>query len=290
MDQPDLVPLWDRPPDFLPLHPTPGAYRWRYAVVHRELARVSKTLDKAASERRVALLANPALNDAATVDGLHAGIQMLLPGESAAAHRHTPSALRIGIEGADTVTEVDEAQLSLGPLDVVLNPSGTWHGHAERAGVGAVWLDIVDLPLVAALGGVHFEPSRRDQQGNLLDPPAIPTTLRYGWPEARDRLSRQEPSRGVRTLPYGGGSVLPTLAVTAYALEAGSTLQLPARTAGAVVLIGDGAFESPDGPCERFDVIALRSWTPYTLTATSTDGVVLVTDTSPALRALGLYR
>ncbi len=281
-------------------------HRWRYATVRSELSRVSSELDKASSERRVALLTFPGLTQTSATDGLHAGIQMLLAGESAAAHRHSPAALRVGLEATDTITFVNDQEVPLGPLDVVLNPSGTWHGHTERGGTGAVWLDVVDLPLVNALGGVLFEPSRAHQTGDLLDPASIPPVSAFRWFDAERALFDAEAVAGVRSHSYGGGSVLPTLAVTAYALEPDAELRLPARTGGAIVLAAKGRFEASGQAAEQtravdeFDVIALRSWTPLTLRATdkvdiepggrSTGGIVMVIDTTPALRSLGLYR
>jgi gentisate 1,2-dioxygenase len=287
---PDLVPLWDRPPEFLPLRPPGGSYRWRYQTVRSELLRVADSLDKADGERRVALLANPALTGAAATDGLHAGIQLLRGGESAAAHRHTPSALRVGLEGSGIVTTVGDTELPLEPLDVVLNPSGTWHGHVDRGGDGGVWLDVVDLPLVAGVGGVLFEPTRQHRTGSLLDPPSVPPTVRYPWEDMEAELAAQETTGGVRQLRYGGGTVMPTMAVTSYAFEAGATLQLPARTASAIVIVGRGRLSTTDAALDTYDVTALRSWTPYALTSHADDSIALVIDTSPALRALGLYR
>ncbi len=290
-ESPDLVPLWDRPPDFLPLRPVGGAHRWRYATVRHELLEVSESLAKEASERRVALLAHPGLTDGMAAEGLYAGIQLLMAGESAAAHRHTPAALRVGLESTEIVTTVDDEEVLLDPLDVVLNPSGTWHGHTERGGTQAVWLDIVDLPIVAALGGVLFEPHGQPWAGSLLDPPlGVPSTLRFPWSEAESQLNLTEAVDGVRTHQYGDGSVLPTLAVTAYAVDEGATLRLPARTTGGVLLVGRGCFEFEDNELEPFDVVALRSWTPASLTSRGESGIVMIIDTSPVTKRLGLYR
>lgn len=293
---PDLVPLWNRPPEFLPLRPPGSAHRWSFGEVRAELERVGRDLDPTQSERRVALLAHPDLSDAMATDGLHAGIQMLLPGERAAAHRHTPAALRVGLLAEDTYTFVDDQDLRLGPLDVVLNPSGTWHGHEDRADSGAFWLDVVDLPIPTALGGVLFEPTAAHRTGDLLDPPSVPDALVFPWAEQRERLHAGAPVRGVRTLRYGSGEVMPTLAVTAHALDADAVLDLPRRTGGAIVLVGDGSClaASDDGGgfdrrLDRFDIVALRAWTGLRLTATE-DSIVLVVDTSPALAKLGLHR
>lgn len=286
----DLTPLWNRPPGFLPLRPPGGSHQWSYASVRDELTRVSSEIDKSGSERRVALLANPDLTGEAAVEGLHAGIQMLLGNESAAPHRHTPSALRIGIEATDLVTFVDDAELQLDPLDVVLNPSGTWHGHIERDGAGATWLDIVDLPLVAALGAVLFEPTRAHEVPGLLDPPSVPPMCRYAWSDVEAALDRASCHDGVSTHLYGDGAVLPTLAVTAYRAERGARVEIPRRTCGAVVLAARGTFSTEMQPIEQHDIVALRSWTPFSATSSADGAVLMVVDTAPALRALGLYR
>ncbi len=303
--RPDLVPLWDRPPSFLPRQPTASARIWRYADVRAELFRTAASLPREAAERRVALLADPTLTGAAATDGLHAGIQLLLGGESAAAHRHSPSALRIGLEGGDIVTTVDDVEHELGPLDVVLNPSGTWHGHADRGSDGGLWLDVVDLPLVAALGGVFFEPSVSDRAGSVLDPPSVPPTIRFGWGEVTAALDRRADVDGVRRLDIGGEAVSPTMAVSVHGVEAGATLDLPPRTAGAIALVGRGQFDF-EGPVDtadqatdgavagryldRHDVVSVRSWSRCSFRSRSDDGIVFVIDTSPVLRALGLYR
>ncbi|MDG2113396.1 MAG: cupin domain-containing protein, partial [Actinomycetota bacterium] len=219
----DLVSLWDRPPEFLPRRPPGGAHCWQYLAVRRELSEVSEKLGKEAAERRVALLAHPGLTNAMATEGLHVGVQMLLAGESAAPHRHTPAALRVGLEAGEIITTVDDEDVRIDPLDVVLNPSGTWHGHQDRGGSGGVWLDVVDLPLVSALGGVLFEPTAEAAPAGLLDPPMRPpSTVRFAWSNTEEQLCTSESVHGVRTHLYGNGSVLPTLAVTAYAVDEGA--------------------------------------------------------------------
>ena len=60
------------------------------------------------AQRRVMMLENPGLSGQATITGsLFAGLQFILPGEIAPAHRHTQSALRFIIEGHDAYTAVD---------------------------------------------------------------------------------------------------------------------------------------------------------------------------------------
>src|SRR5262249_48831426 len=52
------------------------------------------------AERRVLVLENPGLRGQARITtSLYAGVQMVLPGEVAGAHRHSQSALRFILEG-----------------------------------------------------------------------------------------------------------------------------------------------------------------------------------------------
>lgn len=284
----DLVPLWDRPPAFLPRRPPGGIHRWELDRVRCELESAAADVTRSGAERRVALLTHPDLPPGVGTDGLNVGIQLLLAGESAAPHRHTPAALRVGLVG-EAVTTVDGEDHPLTPLDVVLNPAGTWHGHRSEGEGPALWLDVVDLPIVAALGGVLFEPSVEESDGSLLDPgPDTPSTIRYPWADVEARLASTDPVNGVRALGYGPDEVLPTLAVTAHSVDDGAALTLPARTGGTVILGARGRFAGTVA-VEALDVVTLRSWTPLDLTAIGAS-ILITVDTGPGLRRLGLDR
>ena len=74
---------------------------------------------------------NPA-GDYATSRTIVAAYQMIMPGEKARSHRHTPNALRLIIDaepGAYTI--VNGERLSMMPGDVVLTPNWCWHGHGN---------------------------------------------------------------------------------------------------------------------------------------------------------------
>lgn len=301
----DVVPLWTRPDAAMPERPVGGSHHWRFATVRAELERLADESPTDPPDRRVAMLVHPGLDGGASTDGLNSGIQMLRPGESAPEHRHTPTALRIGLVGDDVSTTVDGVECPLRPLDVVLNPSGTWHGHSDRAD-GGWWLDIVDLPIVRTMGGVLFESARSATPDHALDPPSIPDRVRYAWSDQARQLVDRRATDGVRTIRYGSPGpnsvhlVVPTLAISAHAIDAGASLTLPRRTGGAIVLAAAGrlrvdASPAADREVAPFDVIALRSWTTCRLTCTEPDptvgaAVVMIVDTSPALAALGLYR
>ena len=84
--------------------------------------------------------------------------QMILPGERARSHRHSPNALRLVLEaGGDVYTVVDGARLDMGAGDVVLTPGWCWHGHANDGDAPAYWVDFLDVPLVHLLEPMFLE-------------------------------------------------------------------------------------------------------------------------------------
>ena len=74
-------------------------YLWRWGVIRPELMRSGELVSAAEAERRVLMLLNPGLpGKVATTHTLYAGLQLILPGEVARTHRHTPNALRFVME------------------------------------------------------------------------------------------------------------------------------------------------------------------------------------------------
>jgi len=75
-------------------------------------------------ERRALQLFNPGLAGRwATTNNLIAAVQILLSGEVARAHRHTPTAIRFIIEGTGAYTAVDGERVYMAPGDLILTPS-----------------------------------------------------------------------------------------------------------------------------------------------------------------------
>ena len=106
---------------------------WRYRDGHDALERAGRLIDTELAERRNLIMANPidgnTYNTSAT---LVAAYQMLLPGEHARSHRHTPNALRLIVESdAGAYTIVNGEKIDMLPGDVVLTPSWMWHGHGN---------------------------------------------------------------------------------------------------------------------------------------------------------------
>ena len=92
-------------------------------------------------ERRALQLFNPGLAGRwATTNNLIAAVQILLPGEVARAHRHTPTAIRFIIEGTGAYTAVDGERVYMAPGDLILTPSWAWHDHGNETSERCSWL------------------------------------------------------------------------------------------------------------------------------------------------------
>ena len=93
-----LQPLWTQETDLMPASPNPAAvpWLWRWDTL-RPLAEEAGRLITVArgGDRRVLSLSNPGLDGLPFASPtLWAAVQYLNAGESAPAHRHTPSAIR----------------------------------------------------------------------------------------------------------------------------------------------------------------------------------------------------
>lgn len=97
---------------------------------------------------------NPGLGGKwAATSTLWAGVQILLPGETAPVHRHSPAAIRFIIrrKGADTTVQGDQS--FIGPGDLVLTPPWTWHDHGnDGAEADAVLFSVQNTPILQTLG------------------------------------------------------------------------------------------------------------------------------------------
>ena len=98
-----MAPLWESLHQLVPPQPSPKYQpaSWDYDAVRPFLMESGTLITAKEAVRRVLILENPAMPGSACITPtLYAGLQLILPGEVAPAHRHTPSALRVIGEGA----------------------------------------------------------------------------------------------------------------------------------------------------------------------------------------------
>ena len=133
--------------------------QWKYAAVHRALEAAGALIDVQLAERRNLILRNAIEdNEWATCRTLVCAYQMILPGETAPSHRHTSNALRVIIDAKGSYSIVDGMKMPMESGDVVLTPSGHWHGHGHEGDEPAYWLDCLDVPLTYLLEPMYFQP------------------------------------------------------------------------------------------------------------------------------------
>jgi Gentisate 1,2-dioxygenase len=80
---------------------------------------------------------------------------MVLPGETAPAHRHMAYAVRLILESDKGFTSVAGHKIYLEPGDLVLTPSWQWHYHGNDGVKPTFWIDCLDIPL-HVFGRINF--------------------------------------------------------------------------------------------------------------------------------------
>jgi gentisate 1,2-dioxygenase len=317
--------LWELASE-MTAHPEPKAipYLWPSALIDA-MVRESSELVPIGEERRALQLFNPGLGGRwSTTNTMIAAVQVILPGEVARAHRHTPTAIRFIMEGEGAYTAVDGDRVYMAPGDLILTPSWAWHDHGNEADKPVVWMDGLDVPLVQALNAMFFQfygdnqvAASKPRNGSVqlhghvaLRPtwvrerPRSSPLLLYSWERTSQSLSAlldvaADPYDGVAleyTHPQTGGCLLPTMACWIQMLRPGERLKAHRHTGSAVYYVVQGTGETIiDG--RRFawakgDILALPSWALHEhANRSATDPAVLFSiQDRPVLEALGLYR
>src|SRR6266478_4320455 len=161
---------------------------WSYAQAKGALDAAGRLINTELAERRNLIMQNPAGGSYATSRTIVAAYQMIMPGEKARSHRHTPNALRLIIDadpGAYTI--VNGERLSMMPGDVVLTPNWCWHGHGNDSRANAYWLDVLDVPLVHLLEPMFFEPHPDEFEKETVV--ANASSMHFSWTDTERRLA-----------------------------------------------------------------------------------------------------
>ena len=153
----DMAPLWEVLKNVVTKEPKTRCRPqiWKFADVKRLMLEAGDVISADEAERRVLVLENPALHGECRItNSLFAGIQLILPGEVAPAHRHVASAIRFVLDGDGAYTAVEGEKANMSPGDFILTPNWAPHDHGNLSGKPMLWLDVLDMPTVN-----HFETS-----------------------------------------------------------------------------------------------------------------------------------
>ena len=199
-----LSPLWTtrlvppEPKDQVKAKP----YLWDYDTVVRPILMESGPLITAKeANRRVLTLENPGLDGSHRIlESLYAGLQLILPGEVAPAHRHSPSALRFIIEGEGAYTAVSGEKSYMHRGDFIITPSMTWHDHGHEGSGPVVWMDGLDIPMLGLYGPMFFDNYGDDRHPERR--PAGDSRARYGANMRPVNETWQKPESPIFSYPY----------------------------------------------------------------------------------------
>jgi gentisate 1,2-dioxygenase len=256
-------------------------------------------------------------------------MQLLLPGEWAPSHRHTPNAVRMVVEGEGAYTTVQGVRCPMAPGDLILTPTGLWHEHGHDGDEPVVWLDVLDLPIIhytetsyhingdrqaidAEQSGTEYAVGSvvpltvfeaRQARSSCADTPvASYPVLRYPWSVARDalmQLADAQPAQSrlqvVYINPDTGADAQNILGFYAQMLRPGDTVTLPVRSPAQVFhqIEGHTAITIQDQTFHMVtaDTCCAPGYTAVTMHNPSAGepAFLFIADESPLHRKLGVY-
>ena len=291
-----MAPLWEMLKDLVPEEPRPKAkpYLWDYDDVRKHLLEAGDLVTAEEAERRVLVLANPGYDGQARATAMvYAGIQLVLPGEVAPAHRHTQSALRFVLESEGGFTAVNGERTRMAPGDLVITPSWTWHDHGNASDKPVTWVDILDVPMVNFFEAGFYE-HYNDKSQEIVRPEgdslaryglamlpvdakspfgATSPIFNYPFERTREALAAMvqegslDPHWGATLLysnPIDGGWPMPTIASWMTHLPSGTSTNRMRSTDGVIVVVAEGRGVARIGdqrlPFKRHDVFVVPNW------------------------------
>lgn len=322
-----IGPLWEIYRKVLTARPRRREvpYLWSWEKIRPHLLRAGELITAAEAERRALMMLNPG-NDAGlgATATLYAAAQLILPGEIARAHRHSPSALRFIIEGEGAYTCVEGEKIAMLPGDLILTPSMLWHDHGNEGSEPVMWLDGLDIPLTDSLRYVFMEEMESTTQmiakplkyseklhGHSLFPSnegslplsACSPVMCYRWKDAREALEylhrsgASDPYAGYilrYANPASGGEAFPTMGCRLQLIPRGSSTKAHRHTNSAIYHVADGSgYSVLDGvrfDWHKGDTFAVPGWDWHEHAAPDQDAVLFSITDRPVLSQLGMLR
>lgn len=320
----NLVPLWPSLRSVLPPKvPTrhTKATLWEYKTLRPLLIKAGELTPIEKAERRVLVLANPGhgLEKMQASAAIYLGMQLLLPGEWAPSHRHTPNAVRMIVEGEGAYTTVDGEKCPMSRGDLILTPTGLWHEHGHDGSEPVVWLDVLDLPLMYYIEASYhingdrqtITPGQSDKQyarAGIVPSQVFERSkkaypmLRYAWKDAKLALENMatdnlelENIQVNYVNPETGTDAENVLGYYALMLRPSQTLRLPARSPAQVFHVIEGAVQAQvvgqtfnmqeaDTCCSPgYENVILQNLHEHQA------AFIFIADESPLHRKLGIY-
>jgi gentisate 1,2-dioxygenase len=322
----DMAPLWKVMSSVVTKEPVTRCvpHVWHYDDVKSLVMESGGLITAEEALRRVLVLENPALRgESRATNTLFAGIQMILPGEVAPAHRHVSSAIRFVLDGEGAYTAVEGEKSFMSPGDFVITANWAPHDHGNPSEKPMLWLDVLDFPAVnfyEASFADYFDENDKMQNttrgdgdslaffGSGVLPDGAPIELKrspvinYTYVRTRpilDRLRKagdNDKSHGVRVRyanPINGGPVLPTMGANLALLPQGFKGEKYRSTDGTIFVCTEGAGTTKveDTVLEwgPNDVFVVPPWKRYSHQTTK-DSVLFSISDQPAQVALGIWR
>ena len=323
IDSLSMAPLWGRLRGLVPEEPKSQAEPtlWDYDAIRKHVIKAGDLVSAKEAERRVLILENPALKGSSRIaDSLFAGLQLIMPGEVAPAHRHSQSALRFVLDGGGAYTTVGGERTNMNFGDFVVTPPWRWHDHGNHSDEPMVWLDGLDLPMVKLFSAGFEQDFPTDEHpvtrpegdalaryGEGLLPvdeiwkrPSSPV-FNYPYIKSRAAIERAskngdpDPFHGYRlrySNPIDGSWAMPTIATYLRKLPANFSTGRYRSTESSVFIVTEGTGSVNVGgkvlSWKPRDIFVIPAWAGFTLSA-STDAFLFNYSDRAAQDKLGFF-
>jgi gentisate 1,2-dioxygenase len=319
----DMAPLWKVMKSVVTKEPVTrcAAHVWHYDDIKSLVMESGGLITAEEAERRVLVLENPAMHgESRATNTLFAGVQMIMPGEIAPAHRHVSSAIRFVLEGEGAYTAVEGEKAFMAPGDFVITANWAPHDHGNPSSTPMLWLDVLDFPAVnfyETSFAQQFDEATQTttrQDGDSVSfyasgvlPDGMPAmnrtpVINYTYARTRPIIERMmhagdiDKRHGARVRyanPVTGGAVLPTMGASLAMLPEGFNGEPYRATDGTIFACAEGqGTTNVDGKVlewGRNDVFVVPPWKSYTHHAAQQSVLFSISD-RPAQEALGIWR
>ena len=320
----DMAPLWEVLKNLVTQEPKSQCEPalWKFEDAKKFVLEAGEVITAEEAERRVLVLENPALRGKSrATNSLFAGIQLILPGEIAPAHRHVSSAIRFVLEGEGAYTAVEGEKAMMSPGDFLITANWAPHDHGNPSDKPMMWLDVLDMPTVnhfEASFSEHFDDAMQNTSrgdgdslafyGSGVLPDGAPVNMKrtpvinYTYARMRPILERLQKAgevdkrHGARVRyanPITGGPVLPTMGANLALLPKGFKGEPYRSTDGTIFVCveGQGTTTVDGKPFEwgPKDVFVVPPWKRYSHDAAKESVLFSISD-RPAQEALGIWR